>query len=90
MKISGRAALDEANFLKRDSAPDSCGAGADVLLEVERCAEPLLEEVRCEELRWPVVRADLPEELLFVLLDEVPAERDLPVFAIIRFSALQD
>ena len=67
MKITGIAALEDANLLKREEAPDSVWIGAVVFLEVLREAEE---------------RAGFLEELLFEPLEE-PVERDLAVPAII-------
>ena len=68
MKITGIAALEDANFLKREEAPDSVRTGAVVVF--------------LEVLREPEERVDFFEVLLFEPLEE-PDERDLPVFAII-------
>ena len=74
MKISGMAAFEEANFEKRDEAPDSTWTGA--VFPVER--------------REAVERADLEEEPVFALLEEVfpEPERDIEVFAIISRCSL--
>lgn len=67
IKIRGVAAFEAANFLNAAENPDSSGWGAVVLLDVPR---ELFE------------RAEVLRGLLFEPLEEEPAERDLPVFAI--------
>ena len=67
IKIRGVEAFEAANFLNAAENPDSSGWGAVVLLDVPR---ELFE------------RAEVLWGLLFEPLEEEPAERDLPVFAI--------
>ena len=75
MKIRGPDALEAVNFLNASFTPDSSGWTAAVRLDVER-----------EEAERLVVRADLPEELFFEPLEDLP-ELVLPLFAIIsRYS----
>ncbi len=77
IKMSGIAALEEANLENTEVDVASGWTGAEVFLGV------FLEDAA----RVLFVRADFLEELLFELLDEVFPERDLPVFAIIsRYS----